>query len=268
MRHVIMFSGGIGSYIAAKRTAAKYGPEACTLLFTDVAGTNPGPHDGEDLTTYDFIRDAALHLRIELVTLNDGRTIWDVFNENRWLGNSRVAQCSRELKQKPARGWLDANADPATTTVVIGIDWTETHRIPAVKNAYQPYQVAFPLCDRPYLDKNQMLAEARADSLTIPRLYDLGFAHNNCGGGCVKAGQGQWKRLLDVMPERFAYWEANENRMREQLGDVAMVSEQIRGGRRPLPLSVIRERVESQPSLLDLEDVGGCGCFVDTEESA
>lgn len=33
----------------------------------------------------------------------------------------------------------------------------------------------------------------------------------------------------------------------------------------PLTLRSFRERVESQPSLFDADDWGGCGCFADEE---
>lgn len=38
MKHVVMFSGGIGSWATAQRVIDKYGPDAVTLLFADVLG--------------------------------------------------------------------------------------------------------------------------------------------------------------------------------------------------------------------------------------
>ena len=108
---------------------------------------------------------------------------------------------------------------------------------------------------------------AKDEGLQTPRLYDLGFAHNNCGGGCVRAGQGQFKKLLDVMPDRFAVWEQKEKEMQQFLGkDVTILSETKDGIKRPLPLIELRRRAEDNPKLIDEIDLGGCGCFFQDEE--
>jgi hypothetical protein len=82
------------------------------------------------------------------------------------------------------------------------------------------------MCDPPYLSKQQMLDWARAEGLRPPRLYEQGFKHNNCHGVCVRAGQRQWVHLLEVAPERYAAAEAQENKLRTILGDVAILSSQ------------------------------------------
>jgi len=65
MKHVVMFSGGIGSWAAAKLVAKKYGTEDLYLLFTDVKGDAESPHIGEDEDTYRFLDDAVRSLRIK-----------------------------------------------------------------------------------------------------------------------------------------------------------------------------------------------------------
>lgn len=261
MKFVVMFSGGIGSWAAARRLVDQHGPEDVTLLFSDVKGDSTDPHVGEDEDTYRFIDDAVADLGCEYVRVADGRDIWQVFKDERFLGNSRQANCSRDLKQKPARRWLREHGDPARDTIAIGIDWTETHRRPAVVKAYAPYAVEFPMCERPYLAKPDMIAWAESRGLKPPRLYSLGFSHNNCGGGCVRAGQGHFKHLLDVMPERYARWEAGEIEVRAHLDkDVSILKEQIAGVSHRLTLTELRTRRESD---IDMFDIGGCGCFVD-----
>jgi hypothetical protein len=264
-RHVVMFSGGIGSWAAAKRVADRHGTDGLVLLFTDVKGASTDPHIGEDEDTYRFLHDASANVGAELVILNEGRDIWQVFAARKFLGNSRQANCSTELKQKPAAAWVAEHCDE-TTTIHIGIDWTEQHRLPAVVKSYAPLTVSAPLCEPPYLTKAEMLEWASAEGLEPPRLYGLGFAHNNCGGGCVRAGQAQFAHLLRVMPERFAVWQANEERMQAVLGrPVTILKESRNGVAVSLPLAEVRRRVESQPSLLDMADIGGCGCFVQDE---
>jgi hypothetical protein len=262
-----MFSGGIGSWAAAKRVSNKFGTDNLYLVFSDVKGNNPSPHIGEDEDTYRFVEEAAKNVGGTYVYLNEGKDIWEVFKEKKFLGNSRLAHCSHVLKQKPAREWLEKNCDPENTIVYVGIDWTETHRLPAIVKNYLPYKAEAPLTEPPYADKDMLIAAARAEGLVTPRLYDLGFSHNNCGGGCVRAGQGQFKKLLEIMPERFDVWEKKEQEIRDYLGkDVSILSETKNGIKKPLPLIELRRRVEDQPQLVDELDIGGCGCFFEEDE--
>jgi argininosuccinate synthase len=261
-KHVVMFSGGIGSWATAKRVAAKYGAENVILLFSDVKGDTDNPHIGEDEDTYRFVEEAAANIGAELVTVVDGRNIWEVFRDRKFLGNSRLAPCSHELKQKPAKKWIHDNTTPGDAVIYVGIDWSEAHRMAAVHKGYAPWLVDSPLLEEPHLTKQQMIDWAESEGLKAPRLYEYGFKHNNCGGGCVRAGQAQFKQLLDVMPERFAEWEHQEEKMQDYLGvEVTILSRTVNGKKRPFSLTELREAAESQPSLIDMKDEGvACNC--------
>jgi hypothetical protein len=269
-----MFSGGIGSWAAAKMVAAKHGTEDLYLVFTDVKGNAESVHIGEDEDTYRFLDDAVKNIGGTYIYINEGRDIWEVFKDKKFLGNSRLAHCSFDLKQKPARKWLNENCDPEDTTVYVGIDWTETHRLPAIVKNYKPYKAVAPLAEpyyhretRMYFDKPELIEWAESEGLVPPRLYSLGFNHNNCGGGCVRAGQAQFKKLLEIMPERFAMWEAKEQEIIKHIGkDVSILTDMKDGIKRPLPLIELRRRVEDQPQLVDDTDLGGCGCFFEEDE--
>jgi hypothetical protein len=289
---VTMFSSGAASWMAAKLARDQHPEELHVLLFSDVLGEDQDnyrflvesaanvfqidlPAGWRDLvptgqvSEFEHIRPlrefAAEHLP-NLVWLVEGRNIWQVFHDKRFLGNSRQANCSHLLKQKPARDWLEANASPTEATIVVGLDALEVdRRLPAVQRGWAPYEVKTPLADRLDLDKEAILAGMRALGVEPPRLYDMGFAHANCGGGCVRAGQGQFIQLLEVMPERFAMWEQGEEGMREYLDrEVSILRNWTSGGR--LPLVELRGRVEAKREAeLDRLDIGGCGCFVDGE---
>lgn len=310
MRHIVMFSGGVGSWATARRVVDKHGAAHVTLLFADVAGdrhrcgcghlddqhiNGRGPcdvksdgtycgctrwevntHAGEDEDTYRFIEDAAANLGAELVRVKDpkGRDVWSTFTTRRFLGNSRQANCSETLKQKPCRAWLKANCDPASTTVYVGIDWSEEHRIPAIEAAYAKdgYRAVAPMCEPPYMDKQQMIDWATSQGLTPPRAYALGFPHNNCGGFCVRAGKAQFKKLLEVNRDRYMFHEAREQEFRDYIGKpVTILTEASKSGQKVgLTLRGYRERIESQGQLFALGeddefDYGGCGCFTQGE---
>ena len=252
--YVVMFSSGAGSWAAARAVVDRHGPKAVTLLFTDTAM--------EDEDNYRFLTEATADIGSELVQLKDGRDVWDVFKDSRMIGNNRVSICSRILKQEPARKWLNANRNAENTTVVVGIDWTEIHRLGAIQRAHDPYPVEAPLCQPPYRTRDSIFADLAARGIKRPRLYDMGFAHANCGGFCVRAGQGQFAQLLREMPERYAYHEQREQDMRDYLGkDVSIMRDRTGGTTVPLTLRTFRERAELDNTQIDMFDLGGCGCF-------
>ena len=256
MKHIIFYSGGIGSWMTAKRVIKRVGKENVILLFTDTL------IEDEDL--YRFIDETVKEMDVEYVYLKDGRTPWGVFKDVRFLGNSRLAQCSHLLKQKPADRWIKENYQANECILYLGIDWTEEHRTKKPIEHWNPYQVEFPMCEEPYLDKNDLLKELNDLGIETPKLYKLGFSHNNCGGFCVRAGQGHFKNLLEQKPELYKHHEEKEQEMREFLDkDVSILRRQIKGVKQRLPLKQLREEIE-QDNLdnIDLFDIGGCGCFV------
>lgn len=240
------------------------------LLFADVKGNSENPHVGEDEDTYRFLHDAAKNVGGELVIVKDGRDIWQVFNDSGMLGNSRLALCSKELKQAPSRKWLEDNCDPEDTTVWVGIDWSESHRAGAIRKAYEPYRVEMPMMDRPFLYKEEMIQNAKLQGLKPPRAYEQGYQHANCGGGCVRSGKGQFIKLLEVNRDRYMVWEEKEQEFRDKYQkDVTILTEVSDGNKTPLTLLDLRLRCDSNSITTDdVLDVGGCGCFVDygTEE--
>lgn len=251
MKHVVMFSGGIGSWAAARRV-----PDPKTLLFTDTLI--------EDADLYRFLGQAAANVGGELVRIAEGRTPWQVYHDRKFLGNSRRDPCSEILKRKPADKWLRENCDPADTTVYIGIDWTEAHRYTALRDlrASKGWTYKAPLCEPPFIMKADMLRDLKAEGIDPPRLYSEGFSHNNCGGFCCKAGQGQFANLLRVKPLLYAVHEAEEQTLRAYLGkDVSMMTDRRGDGKKkPLTMQTLRLRIEAGEQI-DAFDIGGCGCF-------
>jgi 3'-phosphoadenosine 5'-phosphosulfate sulfotransferase (PAPS reductase)/FAD synthetase len=255
-----MFSGGAGSWAAAKRTVARFGAENTVLLFGDTL------IEDEDL--YRFLDQAAADVGAPLVKLADGRTPWQVFKDVRYIGNTRVDPCSKILKRDLLRKWVEEHRDPADTAIVLGIDWTEIHRFENAKRRWgaDGWTVLAPLCDETDTDKASLLQEMKEAGIDPPRLYDLGFPHNNCGGFCVKAGQAQFAHLLKVMPERYAQHAKEEEGLRVHLGkDVSILRDRRGGTVKPLTMVEFAKRVTGED--YDPDDWGGCGCFLDDEET-
>lgn len=256
VKHIVFYSGGIGSWYAAKRVIDKYGTENVILLFSDTL------IEDEDL--YRFLDETSNDFGVKITRIEDGRTPWEVFKDVRWLGNSRLAQCSHLLKQKTAEKWIKDNFKTDECVLYLGIDWTEEHRTKSPVKNWSPYKVEFPMCEEPYLTKEEMLNELDRKGIEIPRLYKMGFSHNNCGGMCVRAGQAHFINLLKTMPDRFEWLEKYEKEMQEYLDrDVTILTRIVKGERQNLSLEQLRKEFQSNNfKQLDLFDFGGCGCFV------
>lgn len=254
MTCVITISGGKGSAVAGKLHVEDHG---CipVLLFADTKGEHP------DL--WRFLGESAEWIGGDLTILRDGRDIWQVFRDSRMIGNTRLSVCSRVLKQEPTAAWLQEHTDPASTPVVLGIGSFESHRVAAIERNYLPWRASFPLIEHgtTAAEVDAMLAAAGIEQ---PDLYRAGFAHNNCAGACVRAGQGQWVQLLEYDPARYAHEEAQEQSLREYLGkDVAILRDRRGGTTKPLTLRALRERHTADPDAVDRHDIGGCGCTTD-----
>jgi hypothetical protein len=259
IRYVCNFSGGITSWAAAKRIVEQEGREGVVLLFADTLI--------EDEDCYRFLDDAAANVGLPLTRIADGRDPWQVFRDERFIGNSRVDPCSKILKRELLDRWHREHASDATT--VVGLAWDEPERIARLAARMAPRKVRAPLAERPCISKFMALSWARQEGLRPPRMYEMGFPHANCGGFCVKAGHGTFALLLRHFRDRYLEHERQEAAMREHLGqDVAILTDRTGGDRKPLTMQAFRERVEAGACQVDMFDHGGCGCAVDDSGEA
>ncbi len=261
MRHVVQFSGGLCSFWAAHRVIAQHGKDNVTLLFADTM------MEDEDL--YRFNKDAETVLGVKITRLADGRTPWEVMRDEKVIGRSGLDVCSRILKRELLDSWRLKNTTPDASRFYLGLDWTEQHRMTGdaqragMVKKFAPWTVEAPMMDEPIWDKCRMQREWVALGFKLPRLYEMGFPHNNCGGFCIKAGQAHFAQLLRLMPERYAFHETEEEKMRAIVGDYSVMNDRRGDGKKKtMTMRMLRERVLAGESF-DRNDWGGCGCSVE-----
>lgn len=259
-KYIVSYSGGVGSFFATKRLVEKYGKDNVLALFADTL------IEDEDL--YRFLDETVKYLGIEFIKIADGRTPWEVFKDVKFLGNSRVDPCSKVLKRELIREWQKNNLDPSYHIINVGIDWTEMHRLERLQKRSENETISWkyeaPLCEEPYVTKQALFEELKSIGIKKPRLYDLGFPHNNCGGFCVKAGQAQFKLLLEKFPDRYKEHERQELEIQKLLQKpVTILRRQRRGQKENISLRQFREEFEKQELIYDKLEWGGCGCALD-----
>jgi 3'-phosphoadenosine 5'-phosphosulfate sulfotransferase (PAPS reductase)/FAD synthetase len=251
--HLVSYSGGLGSFAAAYLTAKTFGPENVQLIFTDTKT--------EDEDLYRFMNESAKALALPLTVLADGRNIWEVMHDVRYQANSRVDPCSRVLKRELFRKHVEKNFDCQLTTIVFGIDDREAHRMDSIRRNWAPWATLAPLTINP-MSREQILDVLDDLGVAPPRLYEMGFPHNNCGGFCVKTGQKQMKMLLDKLPERYRWHEEQQEKLFSHLGkEHGFIRKTVGGEMSYLSLKNFREQLErGEPAEMWPQE--GCGCFV------
>jgi len=271
---IIFFSGGKSSFTVAWWVKNKHPNDNIILYFTDTM------FEDEDL--YRFNYEVSDKLELPLLIHADGRNPLDLMQQQNFLYNSRIARCSLELKVMVASKFLRKGIKPnheqwhnkkylksenfiENPILYFGIGYGEAHRRTAIEKNWQPLETQFPLIDE-YVDTNTILNQY---NIKQPKLYDMGFAHNNCKGRCIKGGQGHWLHLLKndyVSFQEMRDFEIMMNGIinaKNNTKDVKYSFLKKKG--QPYLLKDLEYDFRNKPQQLDIWDFGGCGCFVEEE---
>lgn len=257
--HIAMFSGGASSAYVAYYIVQKYGKENCVLFFTDTLW--------EDIDNYRFMEEVAEYIGLDITYRIDGRTPEEVFFDVKFLGNSRMAKCSEELKVRQTLIYLEELRDVHNLEPILyfGIGPHEQHRAVNLQNFYEhnpiePITTRFPMIEtfKEDLDAKKIIRDEW--KIALPRMYGLGFSHANCAGRCVRGGLGHYALLYKVWPEQYMEQEAMEERFRSHFNkDVSI----LKRNSKPFTLREYRELIERdgvEKYLSEKDDTIPCVC--------
>ena len=212
MSVIVAISGGKASAWCANWAVTTYPKEDVILYFNDTRWEHP------DL--YRFLDELSKYFDHPITFDSDGRSPEELFYDNHALANNRMPFCSRILKaERLQKFYKDGD------TIIFGIGVDEPHRVKRLVGVYQTIAVKsgrrpnlhFPLIHE-NVTKQQIDDFLKLAGIQEPLLYRLGFSHNNCGGGCVRAGKKQWKLVYEKLPDVYADRERIEREMSEHLG--------------------------------------------------
>jgi hypothetical protein len=309
---IVLFSGGMGSFLAAKAAIEASPDSTMTFYFNDTlverrdlyrfsldamnhldpsenysylkAVTARIPAIHEDMTKEEMEkRKKYLQSWGSLMMLNypqyvydaDGRDVWDIFAHERYIGNSRMDPCSKILKRRRSSAWISRNFSPESADVAIGIDWSEKHRFDRAKKRWD-FNLVAPLIDL-RLDKSEYEEKVLLETgIQRSEAYDMGLAHDNCGGFCVKAGLGHFKLLLENDRSRYLYHERRLEEAMDDIGRHPFLTKMIKRKRYYVTMREYREYIETGRLVVNGEtlicdpeddaedemDFGGCGCAI------
>lgn len=313
-----MVSGGLGSDETAEIVAAKHGAENLTYLFCDTlvedddlyrflvestakrVGVDPAgllpwvanlPSVSQPVARLHRLRqarEAICEAIPQLVWLIDGRTVWQVSYDRKYVGDSQRCHGAIHLKVIQRNLWLEEHAALTDTICYVGIYHWERERFDGhwgtndltsepewkqgIREKALPYLFESPLCDMPTVRSVEIRQRLARQGTAVPRLYLKGYKTNNCGGACRKAGIGQWTHLYATDRERFLLEAEEERRFREWIGkDVTILKRTVKGKAQPMTLYELEERIKAGADWNQAELLGndlGCGgsCAFDTDD--
>lgn len=209
---IVTISGGKASAWCAHWAIKRYGKENVTLYFNNTKWEHPDLHR--------FLYDLENYFNHPITHDSDGRSPEQLFYDNNSLANNRMPFCSRILKAKRLQAYYQ-NGD----TLIFGIGSDEQDRANRLVQVYQVIaaktgkycKLEFPLISN-NVTSSQVDNFITSTGIQEPLLYRLGFTHNNCSGGCVRAGKKHWKLLYNKLPEVYLNRERVENDLRNHTG--------------------------------------------------
>ena len=237
-----MFSGGAASAYVANHMVQAHGKENSILFFTNTLW--------EDEDNYRFMDEIAESIGIEITERVDGRTPEEVFYDYRFLGNSRLAKCSEELKVYQTITFLEELRDNENLEPILyfGIGPHESHRAENLKafyehNPIEPIETRFPMIEtfREDLDVKSIIENEW--KIKLPRMYELGFSHANCGGRCVRGGFQHYAQLYKIWPDRYQEQEEMEENFRSHFEKNVSI---LKKDGKPFTLKEYRKQIEQE----------------------
>ncbi len=259
--HVAMYSGGASSAYVAYHMVQTHGRENCILFFTNTLWEH------ED--NYRFMHEVADYLGMDITYRTDGRTPEQVFYDYRFMGNSRLAKCSEELKVRQTVVFLEELRDQQGLEPVLyfGIGRHEQHRAENLKEFYEhvplePVETRFPLIStfREEVDAKRIIEEDWG--IKLPIMYELGFTHANCGGRCVRGGFQHYAQLYKTWPDTYREQEEMEEQFRQHFDKNVSILKRNGG---PFTLREYRQELECgglQRYLGEQDDTVPCVCTI------
>jgi 3'-phosphoadenosine 5'-phosphosulfate sulfotransferase (PAPS reductase)/FAD synthetase len=195
---IVALSGGKASAWCAGWAFRAYPKSKIVMYFNDTRWEHP------DL--YRFMADLSQYFDHPITNDSDGRSPEQLFNDHHAIANNRMPFCSRILKAERLHKYYQDG-----DVIVFGIGVDEAHRedrieamylkIGAKRNAWA--DLRFPLVEN-QVHREEIDRWLESTGIRQPALYEYGFEHNNCSGGCVRAGKGQWVHLYYTLPEVYA----------------------------------------------------------------
>lgn len=190
-KHIVCFSGGHSSALAAIEVARRFGTDDLILLNNDI---NPSK---EDMDIKRFKKEVADYLGVPITYANilditDPEKLPDQFDVCMLAGGFKFGNghtpCTHGLKVTPFMNWLSKNHADKDVIIYYGFDAKEQHRVVRRRKILDTlgYNSDYPLA----LWTERTIHSTEEIGIALPGTYHV-FKRANCIG-CLKAGKQHW----------------------------------------------------------------------------
>lgn len=186
-RAVVWFSCGASSAIAIKYAIKKY--NNIEIVYCDTGG--------EHESNQQFLKDCEEWVGKKFTILKNEKwkNHYDVYRSG-YLSSIYGAKCTVELKKK-----IRFKYQRPDDIHIFGYTVEEKERAKKFENNNPELFVDWVLIDKG-VTKQDCLGILWQSEIKLPKMYDLGYSHNNCIG-CCKGGMGYWNKIRKDFPTHF-----------------------------------------------------------------
>lgn len=149
-------------------------------------------------------------LIVELSSPFYGTSIFNVFEQRRYIAGTKGAPCTLYLKKKVREDF----SQPGDIHVM-GYTVEEQGRVDAFIDGNN-HVYLWPILVERGLTHPDCLAMVERAGIDLPVMYKMGYQHNNCVG-CVKGGAGYWNKIRVDFPAAFERMAALEQKLGAKL---------------------------------------------------
>jgi hypothetical protein len=212
--HVVQFSGGAGSAVAAKLVIDEHGTENVVLLFNDTRAEHPDAKR--------FRESVARFLGVPITERSHALDLWGLIDREHCLPSDRIPFCSRALKIEVRMAYLkELDAQGHTYTQYNGMGPQEYLRAQNSQAHAERlgHDLRFPLIEHKVFQPKEVV---KSWGICLPQPY-LYLEHNNCIP-CFKASSKKyWKAIFEHYPEQYEQAAAMERKWKHTvLKDISL----------------------------------------------
>ena len=193
MKNVILFSGGASSAYMAKMIIEECGKQNIILLHTPTYAESPDADRFRDQVA-DF-----LGMRVHEQA--DGRSLWQLIEENNCLPSYHIPFCTTELKIKQSRKFFKSLNDDFIVYVGYGADEWRRVQKQSARFEQEGIKARYPIFENRISNSHIKNTIKNDWKICLPETYKY-LKHNNCLP-CFKGGVGHFKMVAKYYPEQF-----------------------------------------------------------------
>jgi 3'-phosphoadenosine 5'-phosphosulfate sulfotransferase (PAPS reductase)/FAD synthetase len=193
VKHIVLFSGGASSSYTAYLVLKKVKRKDIVLLHTPTYSEHPEADR--------FRKDVSNFLNIPITVQADGRDIWRLINDYKYIPSQFMPFCTQQFKINQSEKFFNSLKEKFIQYIGYGVDeWKRVQRT-YTRNLTKGRIVKFPVYESGLNDSEIKKIIQDDWGIKLPSVYKY-LKHNNCIP-CFKAGKSEWKNFYLHYPEQY-----------------------------------------------------------------